>query len=127
MNTLERSFCVFYIDFNMVEMVRRMYKKELGGNGVKAKRKKNDEESQLIRASVDIFTDSILFSEDRMQRYLRKRENILQCNRMHSRCSYSLEMELPECKDIDSFLRKMKRYVPGIVSWHIGIVGSSVL
>ena len=103
-----------------------MYKKELGGNGVKAKRKKNDEESQLIRASVDIFTDSILFSEDRMQRYLRKRENILQCNRMHSRCSYRLEMELPECKDIDSFLRNMKRYVPGIVSWHIGIVGSSV-
>ncbi|MBQ2010652.1 MAG: hypothetical protein II259_08745 [Selenomonadaceae bacterium] len=94
---------------------------------MKAKRKKDDEESQLIRANVDIFTDSILFSEDRMQRYLRKRENILQCNRMHSRCSYSLELELAEGKDFDSFLRNMKRYVPGIVGWQIGIVGSSVL
>ena len=104
-----------------------MYKKELGGNGVKAKRKKNDEESQLIRASVDIFTDSMFFSEARMQRYLRKRDNILQCNRMHSRCSYCLELELAESKDIDLFLRNMRRYVPGIVSWRIGIVGSSVL
>ena len=46
---------------------------------------------------------------------------------MHSRCSYSLELELAEGKDFDSFLRKMKRYVPGIVGWQIGIVGSSVL
>ncbi len=30
MNILERSFYVFYIDFNKVEKVRRMYKKELG-------------------------------------------------------------------------------------------------
>ena len=104
-----------------------MYKKRPRGNGKALEDAEDDDEKQLIRASVDIFTDSILFSEDRMQRYLRKRENILQCNRMHSRCSYSLELELAEGKDFDSFLRNMKRYVPGIVGWQIGIVGSSVL
>ncbi len=104
-----------------------MYKKRPRGNGKALEDAEDDDEKQLIRASVDIFTDSMFFSEVRMQRYLRKRDNILQCNRMHSRCSYCLELELAEGKDIDSFLRNMKRCVPGIVSWHIGIVGSSVL
>ena len=104
-----------------------MYKKRVKGKDEEFEYEEDDEEDQLIRASVDIFTDSMFFSEARMQRYLRKRDNILQCNRMHSRCSYCLELELAESKDIDLFLRNMRRYVPGIVSWRIGIVGSSVL
>lgn len=104
-----------------------MYKKRPRGNGKALEDAEDDDEKQLIRASVDIFTDSMFFSEVRMQRYLQKKDNILQCNRMHSRCSYSLELELAEGKDFDSFLRNMKRYVPGIVGWQIGIVGSSVL
>lgn len=85
------------------------------------------DESESIRVNVDIFTDSICFSELRMQNYLRKRRNVLQCNRMYSRCSYWLEMEVDEGDQVDPFLRKMKRYVPGIVSWKIGFIGHRLL
>lgn len=85
------------------------------------------DESTAIRVNVDIFTDGIYFSELRMQNYLRKRHNVLQCNRMHSRCSYWLEMEVSEGDQVDLFLRKMKRYVPGIVSWKIGFIGHRLL
>lgn len=85
------------------------------------------DEDTAIRVNVDIFTDSMFFSELRMQNYLRKRGNVLKCNRMHSRCSYWLEMEFSEGEQADGFLRKMKRYVPGIVDWKIGFVGHRLL
>ncbi len=85
------------------------------------------DEDTAIRVNVDIFTDSMFFSELRMQNYLRKRSNVLKCNRMHSRCSYWLEMEFSEGEQADGFLRKMKRYVPGIVDWKIGFVGHRLL
>ncbi|MGM9540212.1 hypothetical protein [Anaerovibrio sp.] len=84
-------------------------------------------EGTAIRVNVDIFTDSMYFSELRMQNYLRKRGNVLQCNRMHSRCSYWLEMEVREGEQVDPFLRRMKRYVPGIVDWKIGFIGHRLL
>ena len=84
-------------------------------------------ERQPIRANVDIYTDSMFFSEPRMQKYLQRRNNIMHCNRMLSRCSYCLELEVEEGKEVELFLRRMTRYVPGIVSWRIGIMGSSVV
>ena len=104
-----------------------MVKKKCGNKDVETAYLTDDVEKQPIRANVDIFTDNMFFSELRMQKYLQKRDNILYCKRMHSRCSYCLEMEVDEGKEVDLFLRRMTRYVPGIVSWRIGIVGSSVL
>ena len=108
------------------EMAFRDARSAKGRKNVKSAEEEQGD-SAAIRVNVDIFTDSMYFSELRMQKYLRKKSNVLQCNRMHSRCSYWLEMEVREGEQVDPFLRRMKRYVPGIVDWKIGFIGHRVL